>query len=201
MVREKSAAAQVTGSMMHSDFYALAACAISVLYIPFLVIAQLRFSHIMQHAGYRAPQYFDYLKKHSMSTLLPAIALCGITALGRLGMWVYLNYSEWYEMDYYIGFFVVLVVIAAVIAVVYTIYCKKIKIESNEIQLVFSPEFIRLFLVSCMLVCVLELLVNLMMPLRILVFFLPAFTPFLVPVANALLPGNQAKSQKADTSR
>lgn len=182
--------------MMHSDFYALSACALSVLYIPFLVIAQLRFSHIMQTEGYSAGRYFLRLRKYFMLCFLPLIGVCAIVGLGRVIMDAYLVNSSLFEMDYMYGFFVVLMVISAAVAVVFYQYVKAIKIESQTTPIVCSNRLIGVFVFSVLLVCLLSLMENIMEGGTILVFFVPLTAPLLVPLSNALM-GGQRTAQTA----
>ncbi len=182
--------------MMHSDFYALSACAISVLYIPFLIIAQLRFSHILQNEGYRNSSYLLWIRKNFMLSFFPLIGVCAIVILGRVVMEAYLNNTALFEMEYIYGFFVVLMVIAAAAAFVYYKYVKTIKIESENTPIVCSSRLISIFLISCMLVCALALVVNLVEYGMLLVFFIPLLSPLLVPLANALLGGKRTVLQE-----
>jgi hypothetical protein len=172
--------------MMQSDFFALAACAISILYVPFLLIAQLRFAHIMQWNGYSGGRYMAWLGRGFTGVYVPLIGICLIVLVGKMVLKAYLDHTALYEIPYIAGFFVVLLVIAAAVAFVYYKYVKEVKMESELTPLVCSRRLVTLYIAGCMLVCAVVMVENLLPGADVLVYVAPLFTPMIVPLANAL---------------
>lgn len=170
--------------MMHSDFFALSICAFSLLYVPFMIISQLRFAHVLQHAGYGNRDYFLWIKNNFRGAYVPLIGICIIQILGELVLEAYLSNTSLYEKQLFVGYFVVMLVIAAAIVVVFINYIKEIKIENHDTPLVLSPRFISVFLVSSAIFCVFMLVVNLFMELDGLIIIMPLLAPLFVLLAN-----------------
>ncbi len=173
--------------MMHSDYLALSACAFSVLYVPFLMIAQLRFAHIMQNRQYDTKQYFLWIKKNFLLCYVPLIGISVVHLMAEATLLMYLRHTSFYELAVIIGYLLMMLLIASVIAMVFTKYIRYIKIESEVTPIYCSNRLITLFMVSGFCVCALTLFENLWSDMEQIVFFTPLITPFFVPLVNVLM--------------
>lgn len=188
--------------MMQSDYFALSACAFSVLYVPFLIISQLRFAHIMQNQGYDNRAYFRWIKKNFLLACVPLIGISGISLLAEAVLITYLRKTSFYEMAVIVGYLCIMLFVAAMIALVFTKYIRCIKIESEITPIVCSGHLVRVFLISSFFVCAVTVLENLLMEINEMVFFIPLMTPLFVPLTNWILKrGNrQGKSARPETA-
>ncbi len=172
--------------MMYSDYFALSACAFSVLYVPFLIIAQLRFAHIMQSQGYDNKRYFQWIRKNFFLSCVPLIGVSGISLMAEAVLLTYLKNTSFYEMAVIVGYICIMMLIAAFIALVFTKYVHCIKIESEVTPIRCTPHLIRMFMISSFFVCLVTVLANLFTAVDKLVFFIPLMTPLFVPLTNWL---------------
>ncbi len=185
--------------MMLSDYLALSTCAISILIVPFLVIAQMRFTHIMQTQNYSNKDYFLYIKKSFKLVYIPPILIFVICILNNVAIKLYLQYNTFYEMGVIIGFLLLVAVVCAIIAVVFYIYIKTIKIESEKKPLEITSKFIGVFVFSCGIIAVLAVIENVFVSLDYITYILPLLAPLLVPLTNLLTGkhmGNRAKLEE-----
>ncbi len=173
--------------MMYSDYFAISTCAISVMFMPFMLIAQIRFAHILQDAQYANRQYFKFIFSNFKLFILPSIVICGIAILGAIGLSAYVMYNPFYEMMVLIMYAVCLLIVCAVLAVACTIYIKRIKMESEKTPLICSPRLVHVFLLSCAMVCALSVVVNVFVQIDIVVYGIMFLTPFAVPLANLII--------------
>lgn len=187
--------------MMYSDYFALSACAFSVVYLPFMVIAQLRFSHILQVNGYDNKKYMAWLKSGFIVYISPLIGICLILLLSEVVLFAYLYNTYLYEMEYMAGFMVVVLLLAAAVAFVFQKYVKRVKIESESVPLVCSGHFTAIYLVACVMVASVGVVVNVFTHINKLIFFVPMATPFFVPLANGLLGGRKRYLKEEKTER
>lgn len=179
--------------MMYSDYFALSACAFSVLYVPFLIISQLRFAHILQNQGYDNRKYFGWIKRNFLLSCVPLIGISALSLLAEAVLITYLMKTSFYEMAVIVGYLCIMLFIAAVIALVFTKYIRCIKIESEVTPIVCSRHLVKVFLISSFFVCAVTVLENLFMEIDKMVFFIPLMTPLFVPLTNWLLGGSKKK--------
>ncbi len=173
---------------MYSDYVALSACAFSVLFVPFMVISQIRFAHVMQNEGYGNRRYFLWIKRNFLVSYLPLIGICAIVLLSEGVLNAYLYNTYFYDNELLIGYILAVLLICAAISVVFYRYIRCIKIECAGTPLVCSPRFTGVFLLSAVMVGVVMTLENIVPQVNRLVFFMPLLTPLFVPLAN-LIPG------------
>ncbi|MGI6153805.1 MAG: hypothetical protein ACOYJB_08255 [Christensenellaceae bacterium] len=177
--------------MMFSDFFALSVCAISLLYVPFMVICQMRFGHILQSSGFDNRRYFGWIKNHFVMTYLPLAGIFLISILGEAMLRAYLSNTMQYEMGLFYGYLAWLLVLAAVITIIFWKYTRIIKIEDEKTPLVCSKRLVSVFLLSCLILCVFTVLTNLFTKIDVLLMVLPLLAPLLTPLSNVLLPGRE----------
>lgn len=181
--------------MMYSDYFALSSTAISLIYVPFLIICQLRFAHILQYNGYSNSGYFSWIRSNFGRVLIPLAGICLYSFAAEMMLRTYLENTALHEMDVIVTYFIAVLSILAVMALLFQRYTKLIKIETNELPLSCSNKLISITLIGSMFVCVLAVLQGLFSDLLILVYFLPLCAPFFVPIANRMV---QKKKQMQD---
>ncbi|MEF9863932.1 MAG: hypothetical protein RSA86_03970 [Christensenellaceae bacterium] len=172
--------------MMYSDYFTLSTCAFSILFVPFLVIAQIRFAHVMQEMGYDNKRYLSWIKRHFKAAMLPLIVICGLTILSAVVLQMYLEYNPFYEINVIIYYLLVLVILSAVLAFVFYKYVKKIKIESDIRPIICEKRLVHNYLLCCLMICAITLLVNAFIKIDKLVFVIMLATPFFMPLANLI---------------
>ncbi len=190
--------------MMRSDFFALSSCAFSVLYAPFLIVAQMRFSHIMQNTSYSTGRFFLWVKNNFWLVYAPLIGICLINAMAEVVISAYLsNTALYYLQDIFayvviVGFMLIVAATAVIIAVIFRKYVKCIKIEGEITPLICSKRLVNLFLISCFCVCALITLENVFIEIRWLIYFTPLTAPLFVPLVNKFL-GLEGKQAPANS--
>jgi len=190
--------------MMYSDYFALSACAFSVLFMPFLIIAQLRFSHIMQSEGYSNRNYFAWIRRNIVLSVLPTVGVCLIVVMAEVVLKAYLGNTFLYDVQdklgfaVEIGYVVAVMLISAVIALVMYRYVKCIKIESEVTPIICSKRLINLFLLNSMMVCALITLENVLTEVNRLVMVTPLVTPFFTPLSNLILQGGYKRAKDGE---
>lgn len=183
--------------MMYSDYLALSVCAYSILYVPFMIIAQLRFSHILQCEGYDGRRYFVWMRKNFWMAVFPLIGLCAITIMAQQAMHQFLYLTIFFEYQILIGFVAGTMLICIPIAIVFYQYIKQIKIENEFTPLVCSRRLVGVFVWSSIFVCAITLVENTFPQFNYVTFLTPLVTPFLVPLANVLIRGEEKDGQVA----
>lgn len=179
--------------MMYSDYFALSACAFSVLFMPFLMIAQLRFAHVMQNEGYDNRQYFAWIRRNFVLACLPLIGICLIVVMAEFVLKEYLANTYLYDVQHILGFAVeigyviAVMLVCAIIALVFSKYIKYIKIESEVTPLICSDRLIALFILNGLLVCALVALENIVTGMNRLALATPLIAPFVTPLSNLIL--------------
>ncbi len=172
--------------MMYSDYFALSACAFSVIYLPFIIIAQLRFAHILQVNGYDNKKYLAWIKSGFFVYVAPLVGVCLMGLLSEMVLSAYLYNTYLYEMQYMAGFVAVVLALAAIMAFVFKKYIARVKIESGGVPLKCSGRFTNIYLAACAMVAAVAVVENLFTEVNKLVFFVPLATPFYVMLANAV---------------
>lgn len=179
--------------MMYSDYYALSVCAFSIIFAPFMIIAQERFTHILQNNNYSVKNYFKWLKHNFLSVFMPLIGLFILTLLGLVLLRAYLANTFLYDIQEFLGFAVeigymlILALICLCLLIIFCKYDKCIKIECEMIPLKCDGGFISLFLFSSFIVTALITLENMFTGIDTLVVFAPLLTPLITPAAAAIM--------------
>ncbi|MDL2237751.1 hypothetical protein LJC56_07990 [Christensenellaceae bacterium OttesenSCG-928-K19] len=189
--------------MMYSDYFALFSCAFSVLFTPFLIVSQLRFSHIMQNAGYDTKRYFGWIKNNLPLVFLPLAGITIIVLMTEPMLAAYLDRSAVYELHTKVQYMVIygyLIGVAAVagsVAWIFYRYNRFIKMETMGSPLVCTGCLVNLFLLSSVMLCAVITLQCMFISLRHIVFYLPLLAPFFVPLANVMLRQPKVETEKA----
>ena len=188
--------------MMYSDYYALSVCAYSIVFAPFMIIAQLRFTHILQTNGYSAKSYFFWLKKNFLSVYMPLIGLLILTLLGLLLLRAYLANTFLYDIQASLGFaveigyMVILALICLCLLIIFAKYVKLIKIECEFNPIKTDGVFIWTFLLCSFIITVLITIENIFTGIDTLLIIMPLFTPLLAPLAAVLLNAESKERAK-----
>lgn len=178
--------------MMYSDYFALSACAFSVVYVPFFIIAQLRFAHVMQNEGYINRSYFGWLKRNFFGAYVPLIGVSVMLVLSELAVHAFLyKNSLFFDMELIVAFVVVTMLVALALAIILWKYIKHIKRESDMTPLVCSRRFLNVYIISCLVVAAMTAVVNVFNEINRIVFFLPLLVPLLAPLSNWIAHGRK----------
>lgn len=178
--------------MMYSDYYALSVCAFSIIFAPFMIIAQIRFAHIFQNNGYSIKNYFGWLKCNFLSVYMPLIGLFILTLLGLLLLKAYLANTFLYDIQASLGFaveigyMVILALVCLCLLIIFGKYVKLIKIECEDIPVKIDGTFIFIFLASSFIITGLITLENIFTGIDTLLIIMPLFTPLLVALPTFL---------------
>lgn len=175
--------------MMYSDYYALSVCAFSIIFAPFMIISQLRFTHILQTQCYSVKNYIRWLKRNFFSVYMPLIGIFVLTLLGLILLKAYLANTYLYDIQEIMGFAVeigyvfILALVCLCLLIVFVKYIKCIKIECEQLPIKIEEPFVSIFLYSSFIIILLTTLENIFTGIDTLLIFMPLFTPFLVPQA------------------
>jgi len=172
--------------MMYSDYFLLTVCALSMVFAPFMVIAQLRFAHVLQAEGYSNIAYFSWVRKHFASVYVPLAGICLVVFAAERMMRAFLANTSFYQQQIFITYIVVTLALMAALALVFYRYTQSVKIEGDGVPVRCEGRLLPVFWTSCALLAVLFVLVNMFTEIDELIFFLPLFTPLLAPLANAI---------------
>ena len=170
--------------MMHSDYFALSACATSILFLPFMIIAQLRFAHLMALSGYNNAKYFSFIKSGLGVFVIPLAGICIMAALSQAVLSAYLYNTWFYEMQMIIGYLVLLMILAAAMAFVFQRYVMSIKVESDNLPIKCDRAFVEIYFKSVVFLCAVVIAQNLIAELHWIFIVTPMLTPFCIPLSN-----------------
>ena len=186
---------------MYADYFALSSCAFLVLHVPFLIVAQLRFSHVLQREGYDNRRYFGWIKEHFLLAYLFPICVFVVNIVSESILSAYLDNTYLYMLQdtaaYIVmfGYAIIALVIALVITLILWRYLKAIKIECETVPLVCSDSLVKVFVLSCVLICALVTAESMFIEIRRMVYFVPLLAPLFVPLSNALWRGKREEGR------
>lgn len=179
--------------MMYSDYYTLSVCAYSIIFAPFMIIAQLRFAHIMQNNGYSVKRYLGWIKKNFLSVYMPLIGIFVLALLGLVLLHAYLSNTFLYDIQASLGFAVeigyviILALICLCLLIIFGRYVKLIKIECERNPIKITGPFIWIFLLSSFIITALITIENIFTGIDTLLIVMPLVAPLLTPLAAFLL--------------
>ena len=182
--------------MMYSDYLALSVCAFSVLCLPFMVICQLRFSHVLQAEGFETNKYFRRIKRNLPISFFPLLGICAIAVIAEGALNAYLYNTYLYDNELLVGYFAAIMLVCIAAAAVFFRYIRCIKLECSCVAPVCSQRFSNVFLLSVMLLGATVTLGNVILSINKSLLFVPLLTPFFVPLSNLILGYGKA-AQKA----
>lgn len=173
--------------MMYSDYFLLTVCALSVTCAPFLVIAQLRFAHVLQVHGDSNRAYFSWMKQNFAAVWVPLIGICLMIFAAERMERAFLSNTSLYQTLIHNVYIAVTLGLMAAVAFVFYRYTKSIKIEGEELPVRCTGRLCPVFWISSAVISVLLVLMNVFSEIDELVFFLPLFAPLPAALANAVV--------------
>lgn len=184
--------------MMYSDYFALSSCAISVTFIPFMIVCQLRYGLILQAFNYRNRAYFHWLRCAFLAAAAPLLAVSAVSLLSEAVFLAYLIHTAATEMQIIVGYAVLMLIACAALAAGFGRFCKVLGGAGWGVPRVDDVRLRILFLCSALLTALIMLILNLAGWQQV-IYFVPAATPFLVPLVNLFFPPRPGPVMAADT--
>ena len=173
--------------MMYSDYFALSSCAISVTFIPFMVICQLRYALILQAFNYENRRFLRWLRCAYLAAGAPLLAITGLALLCEAVFVAYLTHTAATEMQIIIGYAVLMLLSCGAIAVGFGRFCRVLGGAGWTVPRIDDVRLLILFLLGSGLTAVIMLFLNLY-ALQQVIYFVPLATPFFVPLFNLFFP-------------
>lgn len=172
--------------MMYSDYFALSSCAISVTFIPFMVVCQLRYALILQAFNYSSAAFLRWLRCAFLAAAAPLLAICVLAFLCEGVFFAFLTHTAGTEMQILVGYALLMILACGCIAAGFGRFCRVLGGAGWTVPRIDDSRLRILFLLSTLVIAALMLLLNLF-ALQEIIYFMPLSTPFFVPLLNQIL--------------
>lgn len=169
--------------MMYSDYFALSSCAISVVFIPFMVVCLLRYGLMLQEFNYQNRMYLAWLGCAFAAAWAPLIAVSALALLWQLVLRTYLTHTAATELLIILGYAGLMLVGIAAVSVGFGRFCRVLGGAGWTVPRIDDRRLTQLFIISSLVVGALMLLLNIM-SWQQWIYFVPIVTPLLIPFAN-----------------
>lgn len=173
--------------MMHSDYFALSSCAISVVFIPFMVVCLLRYGLILQSCNYRSREYLRWLRCAFTAAWAPLIVVCAISLMWELVLSTYLTHTAATELQIILGYAALMLVGVAAVSLAFGRFCRVLGGAGWSVPRIDDRRLVLIFCLSSAVVGVLMLLLNILLWQQ-WIYFVPLITPLLPPLMNQAFP-------------
>lgn len=172
--------------MMHSDYYAISSCAFSVLFIPFMILAEFHFCRALQSFGYQNRRYLKWTGCSFVATVLPLFFICATAGMAQFALQKYLTNTYFEELRIIIGYAAWLLLASICLALEFTRYARVLGKAMWNVPRIADRRTAVIFIASSLIVSFASLILNLY-GWRLYIYFVPLMTPFLAPFVNIFM--------------
>lgn len=169
--------------MMYSDYFALSSCAMSVAFIPFIVVCLLRYCLFLQAGNYSNRAFFVWLGCSFVASVAPLGGICAISLMWEAVLSTYLTHTAATELQIILGYAGLMLIGIAAVSFAFGRFCRVLGRAGATVPRIEDRRLLILFAVSSVMVGMLVLLLNIMHWQQWL-YFVPLLSPFLAPLVN-----------------